>query len=119
MQDFYLDVNGHRHTLQLSAQVINVMNLLNSNWGLTRFAARTNLLRFVGYEQPHTAGTLTAPVATSGPANTIGLPWAATTGRPVFAFDTNADGTPLSSSWVYDTTVNGRWQMQLGVRYTF
>jgi hypothetical protein len=114
MQDFYIDVKGHRHTLQLSAQVINVFNLLNSNWGLTRFAARTSLLRFLGYEQPHTAGTLGAPV---NPVT--GQAWSATTGKPVYAFDTNADGTPLNNSYVYDTSVNGRWQMQLGVRYTF
>jgi len=114
LQDFYMNVKGHRNTIQLSAQVINVFNLLSSNWGLTRFVAKSNLIRFIGYEQPHTAGTLAGPV---NPAT--GQPWAATAGKPVFTFDTNADGSPLSSSYVYDTTVNGRWQLQLGVRYIF
>jgi len=109
-----MNVKGHRNTIQLSAQVINVFNLLSSNWGLTRFVAKSNLIRFIGYEQPHTAGTLAGPV---NPAT--GQPWAATAGKPVFTFDTNADGSPLSSSYVYDTTVNGRWQLQLGVRYIF
>jgi hypothetical protein len=119
LQDFYVNVAGHRHTIQLSAQFINVMNMLSSKWGLTRNAARTSLIRFVGYEQPHTAGSLAQPTANAGPANTIGLPWAPTTGKPVYAFDTNADGSALTNSWVYDTSVNGRWQMQLGVRYIF
>jgi hypothetical protein len=113
LQDFYLEVNGHRHTLQLSAQVINVMNLLSSKWGLTRFASRTNLIRFVGYEQPNTAGTLSSPI---NPVT--GQPWAATTGKAVYTFDLNGN-SPLASSFTPDTSVNGRWQLQLGVRYIF
>jgi hypothetical protein len=33
MQDFYIDVNGTRHDLQISADVNNVANLLNPKWG--------------------------------------------------------------------------------------
>jgi hypothetical protein len=119
LQDFYLNVNGKRHTLQLSANLENALNLFDSGAGLTKNAARTNLLRFVGYEQPHTAGSLAQPVANAGPTNTLGLPWAATTGRPVYAFDLNADGTPLRESYIPDQTVGGRWQVQFGIRYIF
>ncbi|MFM7850504.1 MAG: carboxypeptidase regulatory-like domain-containing protein [Flammeovirgaceae bacterium] len=119
LQDFYIDVKGKRHTLQLSANLQNALNLFDSSWGISQFAARTQLLNFVGYEQPHVAGTIGAPVATAGPANTIGLPWAATTGRPIYSFNLNADGTPLTSSYVTDTSVNGRWQLQVGIRYSF
>lgn len=114
LQDFYMDIKGHRHTIQVSAQLINVFNLLNSSWGLSRNVARANLINFVGYEQPHTAGSLSSPV---NPAT--GQPWAPTTGKPVYTFAPNADGSALSNSYVFDTTVNGRWQVQFGVRYTF
>ena len=91
--------------------------MFSSKAGLIRNPARTNIIRFLGYEQPHTAGSLASPTATVGP--NVGLPWAATTGRPVYAFDLNADNTPLSSSFINDTTVGGRWQVQLGLRYIF
>jgi hypothetical protein len=81
--------------------------MFNSSWGLTKFASRSNLVRFVGYEQPHTAGSSTAPSGTI------------TTGKPVYAFDTNADGTPLSESFIPNQNVSGRWQMQIGLRYIF
>ena len=120
LQDFYVDVKGKRNTLQFSLNVDNLLNMINSSYGLIRTPARANLIRFLGYEQPHTAGTLAAPTATVGPASTIGLPWAATTGRPIYAFDLQADNvTPLTATNIFDTSVNGRWQLQLGFRYIF
>ena len=119
LQDFYFDVKGRRNTLQLSLNLQNALNLFDSGAGLVRNPARNQLLNFVGYEQPHTAGTFAQPVANAGPANTIGLPWAPTTGKPVFTFNTAADGTPLSDSYVNDLTAAGRWQLQFGIRYIF
>jgi hypothetical protein len=80
---------------------------------------RSQLINFLGYEQPHTAGTVGQPVANAGPANTIGLPWAATTGKPVYQFNTNADGSALTSSYNPSQGAAGRWQVQFGVRYIF
>jgi hypothetical protein len=119
LQDFYVNVKDKRHTLQFSANLENALNLFDSGAGLFKNPARTALIRFLGYEQPHTAGTISAPVATSGPTSTLGQPWQATTGRPVFAFDTNADGTPLTESFIPTQTVAGRWQLQVGLRYSF
>ncbi len=119
LQDFYMDVKGKRNTLQFSLNLENTLNLFSSEAGLFKNPARTQLVRFLGYTEPHVAGTTGAPVATSGPASTIGLPWAATTGRPVYTFETNADGTPLSESFIPVQTVGGRWQIQLGFRYIF
>ena len=119
LQDFYMDVKGKRNTIQISLTIENLLNLMNSGWGLTRNPARTQLIRFLGYEQPHTAGTLAAPIATTGPATTQGKPWAATTGKPIYAFDLNADNSALSSTYLNDTAVGNRWQMQVGIRYIF
>ncbi len=121
LQDFYIDVKGKRNTLQFSVNIENLLNMMNSSWGLIRVPSRTQLIRFVGYEQPHTAGSLSSPTATAGPAAAIGSPWAATTGRPIYAFDLNADGRPLTATNNFDTstTSGGRWQLQLGFRYIF
>ncbi|MFM9840480.1 MAG: carboxypeptidase regulatory-like domain-containing protein [Cyclobacteriaceae bacterium] len=123
LQDFYLDVKGRRHTIQLSLNLQNALNLFDSGEGLFKSPTRNQLLNFVGFEQPHTAGSLAQPVANAGPASTIGLPWAATTGRPIFTFATNADGTPLTNSYTPVTSLatnpSSRWQLQFGVRYIF
>lgn len=34
-QDFYLNVGGRRHTLQLNADVLNLANLFNRGWGIS------------------------------------------------------------------------------------
>jgi Carboxypeptidase regulatory-like domain len=119
LQDFYMDVKGRRHTLQLSMNLQNALNLIDSGQGIVKSPNRTQLLNFVGYEQPHTAGSLAQPVANAGPASTVGLPWAPTTGRPIYTFNLNADGTPLTSSFFNNTAVASRWQLQFGVRYIF
>jgi hypothetical protein len=113
LQDFYINVAGKRNTIQFSVNLENALNLINSSWGLIRVPVRTQLIRFLGYELPHTAGTVSSPVDSNG------NPWAPTTGKPVYAFDTNADGTPLSKSFVPLQTVEGRWQVQFGIRYIF
>jgi hypothetical protein len=113
LQDFYMDINGRRHTLQFSATLENALNLFSSDAGLIKNPARTQLIRFLGFEAPHTAGTAGSPVDGNG------NPWAPTTGRPVYTFDTNADGTALSESYIPVQTAGGRWQLQFGFRYIF
>jgi hypothetical protein len=100
LQDFYLNVGGKRQTLQFSWEVVNFLNLLNSDWGLVKIPARTNLISFSGYETPHTA---TAP----------------TTGRPIYTFATNPDNSALNNSFVNNNIIDSRWQMQFGLRYIF
>jgi len=38
LQDFSLNFAGQRHTFQISLDVLNVANLLNSNWGVRKIA---------------------------------------------------------------------------------
>jgi Carboxypeptidase regulatory-like domain len=117
LQDFYIETGGgKRNTLQLSFECINVLNLLNSNWGLVKSPARTSLLTFAGYENPAvtTANTQTNPLLPSNSYTTVPA-----SGRAVYRFPTNADGTPLASTFINNTTISSRWQMQLGLRYIF
>ncbi len=109
LQDFSVNVGGKRNTIQVSAELNNVLNFLNSGWGLLKTPARTNLIGFSAYETP----TLTnAP--TDGTYSR----------RSIFTFATNADGSALTDSFinnvnVSNAVVNSRWQLQLGLRYTF
>ena len=45
-QDFNLMVGGRKHTLQLGCDIINVLNLLNSDWGTYKQVAGNNLLTY-------------------------------------------------------------------------
>ena len=93
-------VAGRGMTLQLSGEVQNFLNFLSSSWGLVRTPVRPNILSFVGYEIPHTAAT-------------------PTTGRPVFTFPLQADGTPITNTYLENTGLGSRWQAQLGLRVIF
>ncbi|HLO38219.1 MAG TPA: hypothetical protein VK173_07015, partial [Lacibacter sp.] len=46
VQDFYLDVNGKKNTLELGVDVKNLPNLLNSDWGLYKATYSTNILSY-------------------------------------------------------------------------
>jgi len=117
LQDFYIDTEkGKRNTLQFSFEMINVLNLIDSNLGLVKTPARPALLQFVGYEDPAvtTPNTQTNPLL---PSNSYTTTLAG--GRPVFRFATNPNGTPLSDSFVNNNTSLSRWQLQFGLRYIF
>jgi len=92
MQDFYIDVNGKRNTLQLTFDIFNFGNLLNKNWGVVQTARRNQLLTFVGQET--------------------------SSGRPQFAFPLDG-GQPLEESFRSALDLRSVWQGQLGIRYIF
>jgi hypothetical protein len=117
LQDFHIDMkNGKRNTLQFSFEMVNFLNFLNSNWGLIQLPARPGIMGFQGFENAAvtTPNTETNPLLPSNAHTT-----AMANGRPIFTFPTNADGTPLAHSYVNDTGIGSRWQMQLGLRYIF
>ncbi|MVN78392.1 TonB-dependent receptor [Hymenobacter sp. HMF4947] len=110
LQDIFTNIGKDRNTLQLTVDIFNVGNLLNSNWGKAQFANRTALLSYQGYNaagQPvFTFPYLTAPVVTRGSGTTPGI--------------IATPGTALSTTYRDDvTSLASRWQMQLGVRYIF
>jgi len=117
LQDFNFDLpNGKRNTLQFSVEMINVLNWLDSSLGVVQIPARTQVLGFAGYENPavNTANTQTNNLLPNNSYST-----SAATGRPIFTFATNANGSPISSSYVDNTTTASRWQLQIGLRYIF
>ena len=94
LQDFYVKAGGKRNTIQLSLDIFNVGNLVNSNWGVYKTYNRNNLITFRGYDAA---------------------------GVPQFQYPylNAATKTPLTSTFRDDLNLLSRWQMQLGLRYIF
>jgi hypothetical protein len=95
LQDFSLNSGSQKHTFQLSFDILNVANLLNSDWGVRKVASpsATSPLKLV----------------------TDGL------GNAVF----NAQGLPVlnftgpKETFVDDAGLFSRWQIQVGLKYFF
>ena len=101
MQDFSFLIGSARHTFQLSLDILNVPNLLNSDWGVRQVAtsAATSPLKLsTGREDPMTGDPL--------PAFTP-------EGDPILEFP------GVTETFIDDPNLFSRWQMQLGIRYFF
>jgi hypothetical protein len=87
LQDIRFPTGGKESTIQVSFDILNLTNLLNSDWGVRRIASAsaTSPLALVGFEDD-------------------GL-------TPVFNFN------GVQKTFVDDPDVTSRWQIQLGVRY--
>jgi hypothetical protein len=94
LQDVYIKAGEKRNTIQVSLDLFNAGNLVNSNWGFFKTYNRNNLITFKGYDAA---------------------------GVPQFQYPylNAATKTPLTSTFRDDLTVLSRWQMQIGVRYIF
>ncbi|HEX8657649.1 MAG TPA: hypothetical protein VF690_08955, partial [Hymenobacter sp.] len=105
LQDIFTELGeNNRGTLQLSIDLFNVGNLINSNWGTFRTANRTNPLTFAGYN------------AQSQPVFTF--PYLVSPTRNADA-TVNA-GTKLTKTFRDDTgNIGSRWQGQVGLRFIF
>lgn len=83
--------------VEITCDILNFMNLLNSNWGrVPNSIFNYNLLSFQG-------------ATSQAQATSFGVPL----GTPMFTYDSNRRNP------VNYTSFASRWQMQLGVRYTF
>ena len=88
LQDFIIPVKKKQSTLQVSIDFVNIGNLLNSNWGVVKYATTS------GYFQP--------------------LSVSYNNNSPVYQFDPS-----LTSTFTPSPDLPSRWQMQVGLRYTF
>jgi hypothetical protein len=96
IQDVNFKAGGKINTLQLTFDIFNFTNMLNSKWGVDNFVTRPALLTFGGYDN---AG-------------------AAATGKPKFTYPEFA-GKSLTSTFQRSTLFGSRWSGQVGVRYIF
>ncbi len=117
LQDFYINVKEKRNTLQFSVELINALNLINSDWGLFKNPTRSaGIMSFVGYENPAvtTANTQTNPLLPNNSTTTT-----VANGRPIFTFPVGPDGGALKESFSNSTALGSRYQLQFGLRYIF
>lgn len=89
LQDFSLVSGNTKHTFQISLDLLNLPNLLNSSWGVRK-------------------------VANSAATSPLTLDSFNGDGEPVFRYTGPQDGT-----FSEDPGLNSRWQIQLGLRYLF
>ena len=101
LQDFVFRTGTQKHTIQFSIDVINLLNLLNSNWG---------------YRYQYTFGTfqdMGIVGIANGSNNTAGERYSA--GNPVFTFDPNGPKKAYQAAF----NTNSTWGVQFGLRYIF
>jgi len=90
MQDFKVNMWEKDHSFQLSLDILNVGNLINSEWGVRTVAGASakSPIAFAGYE--------------------------ADGETPTFTYNPDAVDTFFD-----DISINSRWQVQLGLKYFF
>ena len=91
LQDFALSVGDNKHAFQLSLDFLNIGNMISSDWGVRSVPQNKSPLALAGYNAQ---------------------------GEPEYSFPTSG-GKALDTTFIYDTGIMSRWQMQLGLRYLF
>lgn len=92
--EFKINTKKNSHAIELTADIFNVTNLLNKNWGKRYFSGSFNAVRLVNFEGFEADGT-----------------------TPRYSYNPSAENSLNRSD---DSGLNSsRWQMQLGVRYKF
>ena len=79
----------NKNTIQLSLDILNLGNLINSSWGVRQFASTTRLVQPLGVETSDK-------------------------GVPTYSFDNS-----FKNTYFNDFSLLSRWQMQVGLRYSF
>jgi hypothetical protein len=95
LQDFSVDVNGVKNTLQLSLDFLNFGNIINSEWGVVKTMNKSNNGRILKYEGKDAANV------------------------PSYSMVKDPDGKYLSETYSTLYNYNQTWRLQLGVRYFF
>ena len=109
LQDIYTNFGtDNRYSLQLSLDILNVANLLNSNWGCYYTSGMLDYqdMALLSVASPGT--TTTAPTFTLNTGGTAGV----AEGQGVAAFNNY-------SSWERALNAANCWSMLLGIRLTF
>jgi len=98
-QDLFQNFGGKKNTLQLSLDIFNFTNLLNTEWGRMRFAGSFGNYRLLELENITIGGNTSPEYTISTDLIDGDDPWT-----------NNIDDSGFRSS---------RWQMQVGLRYIF
>lgn len=93
LQDIFTNINGRKNTLQFSLDILNVGNLLNSDWGIRQFTSLSN-------------GAILTPTVN------------ATTGTATYQLARVRNALPTTSFTNVLSTAT-TWGAQAGLRYIF
>ncbi|HEY2722264.1 MAG TPA: hypothetical protein VGI82_11095, partial [Chitinophagaceae bacterium] len=91
IQDLFTNIGSHRNTLEFSADIYNLPNLLNNYWGARKIYSVNN---------PLTVSSISA------------------SGVPSF-FITPYNGAPVAQTFISTISTANTWAIQLGLRYIF
>ncbi|MDQ3846388.1 MAG: carboxypeptidase regulatory-like domain-containing protein [Bacteroidota bacterium] len=91
LQDIFSNIGNHRHSLQFSADILNLPNLLSRNWGIRQTTVQRNILVPTGF--------------TTG-------------GAPTYRIN-SANNAPVTSTYQNVVSTTSTWGLQLGLRYIF
>ena len=92
--DFSVKVGKTKHTLQLSCDIKNILNLFNSTWGVAKYMnPKLNSGRILKYERTDAEG------------------------YPVFS--TPSAVNPSTDKWVYNHAVGQCWYASVGIKCIF
>jgi hypothetical protein len=91
LQDFYLRTGKTKHTLQFSADILNLPNLLNRYWGIQKSTTTSSPISFSKYDA---------------------------TGTPVYRMQ-QTGGVLYTKPYQQLLSASSTWSMQLGLRYSF
>lgn len=102
LQDVFTNIGKNRHTLQISLDLLNIGNLINSNWGIYQKQSLGSYdITLLKFNKVDSEGNATFQM------NSIGTDKA--TGKPIFPTSTY---TPVLST-------SSTWGAQIGIRYIF
>ncbi len=93
-EDFQFKVNGAKHTIQLSFDIMNIGNLINSKWGVQRVNTNTYGKGILTYEGANAQN------------------------QPVFSM-AKMNGEYITKSYDFLRAYDQCWQLQVGVKYIF
>jgi len=91
-QDIFTSIRGRRNTIQLTADIYNVINLINNNWGIRKITT----------------------LASNNPLTLVGV----TNGIPQFRLNT-FNNAPITKSFQNNNSTSTTWAIQIGARYIF
>lgn len=100
-QDFGINIKGRMHTLQLSADIFNLANLINSEWGVRYVVPGSDFNNYQLY-------TFEKLVADPNNSNKVT--------KPTFTYRGGSQGGKESLDI---SNGSSRWELRLGVRYIF
>lgn len=97
-EDFEFKAGKTKHCFQLSFDIMNIGNLLNSKWGVAKYNrdASYDAIRFLKVE-------------TRGDANTA----------PTFSMMKNSSGEYPTKTYEFNQDYSQCWRLQVGLRYIF